>query len=129
VIVDPATDPDMRARGEALKAQWFANPTFLAQVKFLWTRIEEGLYSDLPGQVDTIAIAIETAFLGLTKWLGEEPTLLAMADRRIRLLLLRLFLHRRVEIGSYIAQIVETWDASTLVNKLELQVGKDLQSS
>jgi uncharacterized membrane-anchored protein YjiN (DUF445 family) len=34
---------------------------------------------------------------------------------------------RRVEIGSYIAQTVQNWDNVTLVNKLELQVGKDLQ--
>jgi uncharacterized membrane-anchored protein YjiN (DUF445 family) len=34
VIGDLATDPDMRARGETLKAQWFANPTFLAQIEF-----------------------------------------------------------------------------------------------
>ncbi len=127
VIVNLATDPDMIARGEALKAQWFAHPTFLAQIEFLWTRIEESLYSDHPGQAETIAAAIETALLGLAKWLDEEQSLLEMANRRIRLMLLRLFLHRRVEIGSYIARVVETWDASTLVSKLELQVGKDLQ--
>jgi uncharacterized membrane-anchored protein YjiN (DUF445 family) len=127
VIVDLATNPDMKARGEALKAQWFANPTFLAQIEFLWTRIEESLYSDLPGQADTISAAIEAALLGLANWLDEEPALPAMANHRIRLMLLRLFLHRRVEIGSYIARVVETWDASTLVSKLELQVGKDLQ--
>jgi uncharacterized membrane-anchored protein YjiN (DUF445 family) len=127
MIVDLATDPDMRARGETLKAQWFAHPTFVAQIEFLWTRIEESLYSDLPGQAETIAAAIEAALLGLAKWLDEEPTLPAMTNRRIRLMLLRLFLHRRVEIGSYIARVVETWDASTLVSKLELQVGKDLQ--
>jgi uncharacterized membrane-anchored protein YjiN (DUF445 family) len=127
VIVELATDPDMRARGETLKAQWFANPTFLAQIEFLWTRIEESLYSDLPGQVGTIAAAIEAALLGVAKWMDDEPTLPAMTNRRIRLMLLRLLLRRRVEIGSYIARVVETWDASTLVRKLELQVGKDLQ--
>jgi len=41
VVVDLATDQDMIARGEALKAQWFAHPTFLAQIEFLWVRIEE----------------------------------------------------------------------------------------
>jgi len=49
-----------------------------------------------------------------------------MANRRVRLMLLRLFLHRRVEIDP---TSPESWnlDASTLVSKLELQVGKDLQ--
>jgi uncharacterized membrane-anchored protein YjiN (DUF445 family) len=89
--------------------------------------MEESLYSDLPGQVETIAAAIEAALLGFAKWIDEEPTFPAMTNRRIRLMLLRLFVRRRVEIGSYIARVVETLDASTLVRKLELQVGKDLQ--
>jgi uncharacterized membrane-anchored protein YjiN (DUF445 family) len=34
---------------------------------------------------------------------------------------------RRAEIGGYIAGVVEKWDATTFVNRLELQVGADLQ--
>jgi uncharacterized membrane-anchored protein YjiN (DUF445 family) len=36
-------------------------------------------------------------------------------------------LPRRAEIGAYVAHVVQNWDAATLVNRLELQVGKDLQ--
>ena len=36
-------------------------------------------------------------------------------------------LPRRAEIGSYIAAVVDHWDTATLVDRLELQVGKDLQ--
>lgn len=119
VIVDLATDPDMIARGEALKAQWFAHPTFLAQIEFLWTRIEESLYSDHPGQAETIAAAIETALLGLAKWLDEEQALLEMANRRVRLMLLRLFLHRRVEIGSFSLLGIDTFASNRQRNALE----------
>src|SRR5262249_6550979 len=37
------------------------------------------------------------------------------------------FVPRRAEIGAYVTQVVQNWDAATLVNRLELQVGKDLQ--
>ncbi len=40
---------------------------------------------------------------------------------------LRVLLPRRAEIGNYIAHVVDNWDSATLVNRLELQVGKDLQ--
>ena len=33
----------------------------------------------------------------------------------------------RVEIGAYIERVVRNWDSATLVDRLELQVGKDLQ--
>ena len=127
LIEDLATDPDMKRRGEILKAEMLKNPTFIAQMEFLWMRIEDGLYSDLPGQTETIATAVEAALLGLAKWLDEEPDILARANRYVRLMVLRTLLPRRVEIGDYISRTVENWDSSTLVNKLELQVGSDLQ--
>jgi hypothetical protein len=40
---------------------------------------------------------------------------------------LRTILPRRAEIGAYISTVVDNWDTPTLVNRLELQVGKDLQ--
>jgi uncharacterized membrane-anchored protein YjiN (DUF445 family) len=36
-------------------------------------------------------------------------------------------LPRRAEIGVYVSQVVQNWDTATLVNRLELQVGSDLQ--
>ena len=51
----------------------------------------------------------------------------ARINRRLRLLALRTVLPRRAEIGGYIAAVVDNWDTATLVNRLELQVGKDLQ--
>jgi uncharacterized membrane-anchored protein YjiN (DUF445 family) len=34
---------------------------------------------------------------------------------------------RRAEIGAFVTRVVEDWDATTLVNRMELTVGKDLQ--
>ena len=55
------------------------------------------------------------------------PARRARINRRLRLLALRTVLPRRAEIGAYIAAVVDNWDTATLVNRLELQVGKDLQ--
>ncbi len=41
--------------------------------------------------------------------------------------MLRLLLPRRAEIGAYVTQVVNNWDTATLVDRIELQVGKDLQ--
>ena len=34
---------------------------------------------------------------------------------------------RRQEVARFVAQVVEGWDARSLVDRLELQVGPDLQ--
>ena len=39
----------------------------------------------------------------------------------------RTIIPRRAEIGAFVTHVVETWDATTLVNRMELTVGKDLQ--
>ena len=44
-----------------------------------------------------------------------------------RIAALRLVAPRRAEIGAFITQVVERWDTDTLVNRIELQVGRDLQ--
>jgi uncharacterized membrane-anchored protein YjiN (DUF445 family) len=127
LIADLATNPTMRARGEALKAELLASPTFLAQMELLWLRIEEGLYSDVPGYAEVLSGLMEAALRGLAKGLHDDPELAASANRRIRVVVLRSIFSRRIAISTYIARVVQGWDASTLVGKLELQVGKDLQ--
>ena len=127
LIVDLATDPDMYAGGEVLKAELLASPVFLEQAKSLWTQIESGLHADLSARNLAVEAAFEAAIRGLGTWLDDDLALRARLNRWVRAVVLRTLMPRRVEIGSYIAQVVQNWDNVTLVNKLELQVGKDLQ--
>jgi uncharacterized membrane-anchored protein YjiN (DUF445 family) len=127
LIVNLATDPDMYAGGEILKAELLASPIFFEQAKALWTQIESGLHADLSARNAAVEAAFAAAIRGLGNWLDDDPALRARLNRWIRAVVLRTLMPRRVEIGTYIAQVVQNWDNVTLVNKLELQVGKDLQ--
>jgi len=61
------------------------------------------------------------------RWLREDPQRAEQINLRIRSLALQMLLAYRVEIGGYIERVVRNWDSTTLVERLELQVGKDLQ--
>jgi len=61
------------------------------------------------------------------RWIRENPALRQNINNWIRYLVRRTISPRRVEIGAFVTNVVETWDSTTLVNRLELQVGKDLQ--
>jgi uncharacterized membrane-anchored protein YjiN (DUF445 family) len=131
LIDDLAHDPDMRAKGEALKQEMLANPVFADQAQALRDELETTLRDDLPRHADAIVGWLATSVGALGRWLEENP-LRARTNGRIRLLALRTILPRRAaigayEIGAYIAAVVDKWDTATLVNCLELQVGKDLQ--
>ena len=127
LITDLATDPDMHAVGERWKAQLLASPVFLEQAKSLWAEIERGLQSDMEARAEGAAQALEAGMQSFANWLGEDPDRQRQLNRWIRLLMLRMLLPRRAEIGAYVTHVVQNWDAATLVNRLELQVGKDLQ--
>jgi uncharacterized membrane-anchored protein YjiN (DUF445 family) len=127
LVVDLASDPGLRATGEAMKAELLAQPLFVDQGKVLWKEIEASLRADIPGRSRMIAEALDTALQALGRWLTQDEARRARLDRRLRLAVLRLLLPRRAEIGAYVTQVVNNWDTATLVDRLELQVGKDLQ--
>jgi uncharacterized membrane-anchored protein YjiN (DUF445 family) len=127
LIVKLASDPQMYARGEAFKAELLASPLFIEQAKVLWSELESGLQWGVPAHAEAIAHAVEQALHSIGRWLQEEPRRQEQINRRIRAVALRMLLAYRVEIGGYIERVVRNWDSTTLVDRLELQVGKDLQ--
>ena len=127
LIDDLANDPEMRAQGEALKQEILANPVFAEQARALWEELETVLRDDLPRHRDAIVQWLVASAGALGRWLEGDAPRRARINRQLRLLALRTVLPRRAEIGAHIAAVVDNWDTATLVNRLELQVGKDLQ--
>jgi uncharacterized membrane-anchored protein YjiN (DUF445 family) len=127
LIVQLGSDPQMYAQGEAFKTELLANPLFLDQAKVLWREIESGLQWGIPAHAEEIARRVEEALRGFGGWLREDPERQAQINRRIRAVARRMLLAYRVDIGGYIERVVRNWDSTTLVERLELQVGKDLQ--
>ena len=127
LIDDLAHDPEMRTQGEALKQEILANPVFAEQAQALREDLETALLDDLPRYAEAIVRWLAVSASALGRWLEEDDARRARMNRRLRLLALRTVLPRRAEIGAYIAAVVDNWDTGTLVNRLELQVGKDLQ--
>jgi uncharacterized membrane-anchored protein YjiN (DUF445 family) len=127
LINDLAADPQMHASGEAFKTGLLANPLFVAQAKTLWAEIESGLYSGIPDHADAVARVCETALDSISNWLQDDAERKARLNRRLRIVAQRLLVLYRFEIGAYIERVVRDWDSTTLVDRLELQVGKDLQ--
>ena len=127
-IHDLAHDPEMRAQGEALKQEILANPVFAEQARALWEELEAALErrsaSPRAKRSSRGSRPRPPRSAGGSK---RTPPRRATINRRLRLLALRAVLPRRAEIGAYIAAVVDHWDTATLVNRLELQVGKDLQ--
>ena len=127
LVVQLASDPQMYAKGEALKAELLANPLLVVQAKHVWTEIESALQTGIPAHTDNITYILENLLCGMGRWLSEDEKRRAQLNRRFRSAARHLLLTYRFEIGGYIERVVRNWDTTTLVDRLELQVGKDLQ--
>jgi uncharacterized membrane-anchored protein YjiN (DUF445 family) len=127
LIEDLAVNPEMHERGEEFKVAILRNPVVLQQVSRLWTEIESRLDSNADSYADQISDALEQALITLGQRMADDQKLHATVNNWIRIAALRLIAPRRAEIGAFITQVVERWDTETLVNRIELQVGRDLQ--
>jgi uncharacterized membrane-anchored protein YjiN (DUF445 family) len=121
------SDPELRARVEAAKAEFVKNPLFLDQLHALWGEIENRLPSDVSIYSERIEAGVESLLLGSGRWLQDDAALKLRINRWMRYFIKHAISPRRAEIGAFVTRVVEDWDATTLVNRMELTVGKDLQ--
>ena len=122
-----SSDPVLRADVEAAKNAFLDDPLFIAHVTAMWEEIDARLPTDLAAHAETIDAGVEYSLLSAGRWLREDEALKVKINRWIRYLVTRTISPRRAEIGAFVTNVVEAWDSTTLVNRLELQVGKDLQ--
>ena len=127
LIDDLATEPEMYARGEAFKAEILHNPVVLQQVNKLWAEIGARLDAHSDSYINQISDGLEQAITSLGRRMASDEQLHVAINKFMRIAALRLIAPRRAEIGAFITQVVERWDTETLVNRIELQVGRDLQ--
>jgi uncharacterized membrane-anchored protein YjiN (DUF445 family) len=121
------TDPTLQADVEAAKNAFLDDPGFAEHVTVIWREIDARLPSDVSAHADTIATAVEHFLMSAGRWIAEDPAVKDKINSWIRYLVRRTISPRRAEIGAFVTNVVEAWDSTTLVNRLELQVGKDLQ--
>lgn len=127
LIRDLATDPSLHARAEEIKAELIDNPIVIEQASRLWSDIEAQLDKNPVAYSHAVAGLIEQGLLALARWIETDERIREGLNQWLRSAILRILAPRRAEIGGFIAQVVERWDTTTLVNRLELQVGRDLQ--
>jgi uncharacterized membrane-anchored protein YjiN (DUF445 family) len=122
-----AHDPDMRARGEALKLQLLTHPLLTAHASAVWLDVEARLGGELRDHVDAVARSLEQGLLQAGGWLGDDARVQQGLNAWSRAMVRGVIAPRRDQIGQFIAQVVSSWDTQSMVARLELQVGPDLQ--
>lgn len=122
-----ASDPSLLAEGERIKAEVLRSKVAEDYLDHLWGEVKVRLKTDLAEDEGVIRQGLERAVLALGNRLRDDPRMQAILNSWVRRAAERHIVPHRGEIANFIAGVVARWDPRTLVAKLELQVGKDLQ--
>jgi uncharacterized membrane-anchored protein YjiN (DUF445 family) len=125
LIADLAVKPKMIEKGEELKAKLLATPAVIYQIDALWVAIENRL--EAPETQAQLTRVLERLLTNVGKRIQEDESLRSGINRWLRVAVLRTVAPRRAEIADFIRNVVENWDTETLIDRIELTVGRDLQ--
>jgi uncharacterized membrane-anchored protein YjiN (DUF445 family) len=121
------TDPALRAKIERLKREMLAHPLILDQLDGLWTTAETWINPRTPESRQALADTASRLLLAVGDWLETRDDARDILNGWARLAAREVIAPRRHQIGAFVAEIVAGWDTRSIVEKLELQVGPDLQ--
>ena len=121
------SDADLQAQVEAIKLQLLADDRLGAQRSELWAGLEARIGAELGADRRALAGQLQRAMQATGRWLAEDRAAQGELNALGRAVVTYVIAPRRHEIGGFVAQVVAGWDARNVADKLELQVGKDLQ--
>jgi uncharacterized membrane-anchored protein YjiN (DUF445 family) len=122
-----ATDEAILEHGERIKSEVLDHPVVDGYLAWLGEEIEQIARAETgAGNVEFVGY-LERALVAAGHWFAANAELRAIANRWAQQLAFNAVVPNRSEIGRFISDVVARWDSRTLVDKLELQLGGDLQ--
>lgn len=120
---DLRAEPDIRADVEAVKQGFLDHPSIKAAAEELGRSAKAALGDDpqaLAGHIDSL-------LRSLCRALAESTDLRATVNAHLRAWARRLADTRGADLADLVASTIRSWDAATVVERIEGNVGRDLQ--
>jgi len=127
LVSDLRHDPTFRGKVNAMRERFLAAPEVKAYFQTLWQGMRATLEQELAQPDSRLHRALSGILRSIGSAIAEDPALQARMDTRIEDGIQTLIVPWRKEIGRFVADVVRSWEASTIVDRVELAVGKDLQ--
>lgn len=122
---DLETSPQLREQIERVALDTLAHPAVAAYFSELWRALRSALRESGPRAAAREALANGIARFGAA--LLEDTAVLETVNRRLRALLTEISGRHGRDVGALISETIQSWDTQTIVEKLEQNVGPDLQ--
>jgi uncharacterized membrane-anchored protein YjiN (DUF445 family) len=121
------TDPERAAEiGRALRGV-VAHETVQAWLWDVWARLRGVMEADAAQPGGRSVAIIEQALANLGALMDRDPAARARVQAAAEAIAGRLLPAAQAHLADFIGDVVTSWDSATIVDKLELRVGRDLQ--
>jgi uncharacterized membrane-anchored protein YjiN (DUF445 family) len=121
------TEPERMAEVSAALRRLVAHETIQAWMWDIWARVRVGLEADIARPNGRVVSYIEASLGNLGAILEADPGARARLQTAAEAIIRSLLPSAQIRIAEFIGQVVANWDTATLVDRMELRVGKDLQ--
>jgi uncharacterized membrane-anchored protein YjiN (DUF445 family) len=126
-ILRMETDPERAAEvGRAIR-KVVAHDTVQAWLWDIWARLRLAMEADAARPGGHTVAFIEGALANFGALLESDPAVRARLQGAVEAVVLTVLPSARTSLSTFIGDVVSNWDTATLVDRLELRVGKDLQ--
>ena len=127
VTDDLQHEPAMIERVEALKLELLDSARLREFASETWEAVKVSLAAALNDPASGLRMGIRSTVIEVGGRLSSDPALGTRIDRWLADSMGYIVRRYRHEIAGVITETVERWDASETAEKIELQIGKDLQ--
>lgn len=124
---DFSSDPSWQEKFNALKKEFISEEKIQHYVHDLWLKLKAETSISLQDTESLLSQYIDRTVLSMASSFNEDHEMQAKINTFIRQYVYKIALKKRHEIGTIISTTVAAWDGKELSEKLELEVGKDLQ--
>lgn len=122
------TSPEMQQKINGLVIEFTRKKEVQDYINAIWEEIKNAINSDLAkGESSKIKESLMTMIRNFGKNIQQDAAMSIKINDFVKIDLLGILLQNKKSIGDLIATSVKSWDETEISNKLELEIGKDLQ--
>ncbi len=121
------SDPELQARVGSWVQEAAHHPTVVNAMEAGWVAFKAALRNDCQSPNGRLRTWIQNALTNLGEGLMREPKVRAALNTRLKGLLVELAARHGEDVAKLVSETIRKWDSQTIVDKLEMNVGRDLQ--
>ncbi len=122
-----AADPALVARSRALQQELTSHPAVRSYLEDLWKRLGEELHAALANPDSPLMLGLTSEIRKLGEVLHTDAEVAARLNGWLRRLLLYLVENYRDPLAEIVSETIESWDPRATAQRIELNIGTDLQ--